>query len=125
MKPVSQSKLYQHGGIHNGNCFAACLASLLEIPLWMVPPFEDMFGRGHGQWRERAEEWLDRFFMLRLVRREGHPVDELPQYYIANGESLRGVHHSVIYTKGTLVHDPHWEFSGVKSVEWVYSLEPK
>ena len=28
MIPVKQSKLYAKDGIHNGNCFAACLASV-------------------------------------------------------------------------------------------------
>lgn len=107
MTPVMQSKLFATDGIHNGNCFAACIASLLDLPLWMVPPFEDMFGRGGGTWQWRAEEWLERIFRLELVTVSGHPGLDLPEYYIANGPSLRGVKHSVIYRAGTLVHDPH------------------
>jgi hypothetical protein len=68
--------------MHNGNCFAAVLASLLDLPLWMVPPFEEGFGR--SEWYEtRADEWLARMFNLKMVKVEGHPVDELPEYYVA------------------------------------------
>jgi hypothetical protein len=118
-----QSKLYAEDGIHNGNCFAACLASLLDLPLWMVPPFEEMFGRGAGQWQWRAEEWLERLFRLDLVTTGGHVADRLPEYYIANGPSPRGVKHSVIYQGGAIVHDPHPSGAGITEVEFTYHLE--
>lgn len=123
MKPVDQTKLYANDGTGNGNCLAACLASLLDLPLWMVPPFEEMFGRGNGQWRERAEQWLERFFDLKLVRTEGHHPGELPEFYIANGMSARLVFHSVIYQRGVLAHDPHWMKSGINSVDWTWHLQ--
>lgn len=128
MKPVWQSKLYLKDGIHNGNCFAACLASLLEVPLWMVPPFDDMFGRG-GEWRARTDEWLKRFFGMQLLRfdpgidDEDEPAPVFPEFYIANGLSLRGVHHAVIHRSGKLYHDPHPSNSGIQSVEWISYLE--
>lgn len=120
--PVSQTKLYSPDGIHNGNCFAACIASMLDVPLWMVPPFEDMFGRG-AEWRERAEEWLSRIWSVRLVRTEGHTLGSMPMFYIANGPSARGVHHSVIFSEGVLVHDPHPAKSGIESVDWCWHME--
>lgn len=122
MTPVKQSKLYTPDGIHNGNCYAACLASLLDIPLWMVPPFEEMIGR--GDWRSRTDEWLARAFKLRMVRTEGHKPEDLPEFYIANGPGKRGVHHSVIYRRGEFVHDPHFSGDGLLDVEWCWHLEP-
>lgn len=121
MIPVNQSKLYAENGIHNGDCFAACLASLLELPLWMVPPFEQMFGR--GDWRDRPNLWLSRMFALELVRTEGHDWRALPEFYIANGPGPRGVHHSVIYRRGSRTHDPHWSKDGILAVEWCWHLE--
>jgi hypothetical protein len=118
--PVSQSKLYAPDAIHNGNCFAATLASLLEIPLWMVPPFEDMFSR--SDWRDRVDKWLDRMFHLQLVRLEGHETEVLPEFYIACGLSPRGVGHSVIYRRGALAHDPHPSGAGIAGVERTYHL---
>lgn len=123
MTPVKQSKLYAKDGIHNGNCYAACLASLLDIPLWMVPPFEDMFGRG-GEYRVRTQDWLRRMFGLRLQETSGHRVDELPEFYIASGLGKRGVHHSVIYSAGKLAHDPHPSDDGIIDVEWCWHLVP-
>ena len=120
MKPVKQTKLYSADGIHNGNCLAACVASLLELPLWMVPPFEDMFGRSDHT--SRMIEWLNRMFSLELIWEDGHPVDELPEFYIAIGKSPRGVHHAVIYSKGEMVHDPHFSDAGIASVESVKYL---
>lgn len=122
MIPVKQTKLYSADGIHNGNCLAACLASLLELPLWMVPPFEDMFGRGDHA--SRMDEWLNRMFKLEIEWQSGHPVDEMPEFYIAIGKSARGVHHAVIYSKGVMVHDPHYSDSGIASVESVKYLTP-
>jgi hypothetical protein len=68
MIPVMQSKLYVVDGIHSGNCYAACLASMLDLPLWMVPPFEDMFA-AHA-WKQRSADWLSRMFSLQMVRHE-------------------------------------------------------
>jgi hypothetical protein len=123
MTPVKQTKLYAKDGIHNGNCFAACLASLLDLPLWMVPPFEDMFGRG-GDFTSRRKEWLERMFKLKMVETPAHPVDQLPEFYIANGYGKRGVLHSVIYRRGELAHDPHPSNDGINAVDWCWHLEP-
>lgn len=121
MKPVKQTKLHQEDAGHNGNCYAACLASMLDLPLWMVPAFEEMA----GTWRARTDEWLGRCFGLRLAER-GPEIDpaSLPEFYIANGPSPRGVKHSVIYSKGHLAHDPHPSNAGIASVEWIWTLEP-
>jgi len=123
MRAVKQTKLYSSEGMHNGNCFAACLASMLDIPLWMVPPFEEGFGR--PEWYEhRAAEWLERVFKMRMVHLNGHQVDRLPEFYVASGKSPRGVHHAVIYSKGALVHDPHYSDSGIEAVIKTWHLEP-
>jgi hypothetical protein len=121
MKQVFQTKLHSSEGIHNGNCLAACLASLLEIPLWMVPPFEDMFAR--DDWRVRIDDWLGRMFDLSLARVSGHDLTKLPEFYIACGLSSRGVGHAVIYRKGAFVHDPHLSGEGIQSVEWCWYLK--
>jgi hypothetical protein len=120
MSPVNQTRLYSVDGIGNGDCFAACLASLLDLPLWMVPPFDQMFGR--SDWRGRIDEWLLRMFDLTMLRTEGHQHLLLPEFYIANGPAARGVHHSTIYREGEMVHDPHPAKSGLIAVEWTWHL---
>ena len=123
MTPVRQSKLYAADGNHCGNCFAACMASLLDLPLWMVPPFEEMFGRSDFGVNKYADLWLGRMFGLRMVRSNDHDPTKLPEFYIASGPSPRGVMHSVIYKAGEMVHDPHYTDTGIESVAWVWHLE--
>lgn len=119
MKPVKQDRLWSEEGIGNGNCLAACYASLLEMPLWMVPPFDQMFGR--SDWGHRIDEWLQRLGYEREWL-EGHQIDKLPEFYIATGRSARGVRHAVIYSHGELAHDPHFSGTGIESVEDTYHL---
>jgi len=120
MIPVNQTKLYQANSGHHGNCRAACLASLLELELFMVPPFEDMPAFYSSQ-----DLWLKRIFNLELVERRGdYDMSVLPEFYIANGLSSRNVLHSVIYSNGVLIHDPHPSKEGILSVEWVNYLRP-
>ena len=121
MKPVDQSVLFSEGAIGNGDCFPACLASLLEIPLWMVPPFHQMYGRSDHY--GRPEEWLKRVFSMALKKTDGHKSELLPRFYIANGPGPRGVYHSVIYENGKLAHDPHPSRSGILSVGWTWHLD--
>lgn len=109
MTPVMQSKLYCKDGIHNGNCYAACLASMLDIPLWMVPPFEDMFAR--NEWRMRVEEWLGKIFGLESDVCVPGEIPEEP--HLVSGPSARGVNHMVIYAGDKLLHDPHPSGLGV------------
>lgn len=122
MTPVMQTKLHGKDGAHNGNCLAAALASLLDLPLWMVPPFEDMFGR--SDWRARIDAWLSRLLASELKRVEGHVIEDLPEFYIASGLSPRGVRHSVIYRSGALAHDPHPSGAGILEVEWCWFVSP-
>lgn len=125
VKPVFQSKLYQPDAPMRGNCRAASIASLLELPLWMVPPIEDM--RGDLQ-EERWNEWLGRMFDLEVIRTHGHAPDSLPEFYVACGPSPRAqadsIYHAVVYRRGELAHDPHPSGIGVVSVEFTYHLQP-
>jgi hypothetical protein len=122
MTPQKQTKLYSKDGGHNGNCFAACIASLMDIPLWMVPPFEEAFGR--NEWYEdRANEWFKRMFNLKMVKYEGHKLELLPEFYVASGKSPRGVQHATIWSNGVMVHDPHFSDGGILSVDRTWHLE--
>lgn len=121
MKPVFQSKLYLSDGPHSGNCLAACLASLFEMPLWMVPEFDQMFVR--GDYGERMQEWARRIHGVKLMRSGEHEPEKMPKFYIANGLSSRSVYHSVIYSNGTLAHDPHPSGAGIIDVEWTWHAE--
>jgi hypothetical protein len=101
--PVHQTK----SGHGNGNCTAACLASILEMPLENVLDVSDLwFG---GQWSlgwEALQEWLGlvglRIFQERV---DGEPAWVPWGYWIATtqeGETL----HATVWHGNELVHDP-------------------
>lgn len=53
MRPVMQTVFPTDDNSLRGNCFAACLASVLELPLEDVPHVME-----HVDWRERTNAWL-------------------------------------------------------------------
>lgn len=107
MIPVDQTKL----GHPEGDCFSACIASILEIPL------EDVPNPKGEDWVHRFNEWL-RDYGLAIVTMglpEGAkdmPLDMrryfLPGYCILAVKSPRGDWtHAVVCLDGEIVHDPH------------------
>lgn len=104
--------------LHLGNCLAACVASILEWPLWAIPAFED--ARRGMHMNQLLEEWLE-LIGYEFEWRDGD-LFERGEYYIASGKSPRGVYHAVVYLDGELVHDPHPLGGGVASVERVYRI---
>lgn len=124
MIPVAQSKLYHPDALHLGNCLQACVASVLDLPLWMVPAFDDL--RRGVSMQEGVDLWARRMFGLQYIRTIGHEIDRLPAFYIVSGPSPRGggIYHAVVYSHGELVHDPHPSGAGVVSVDSTYHFAP-
>ena len=120
MTPVDQTTF----GPGRGNCLAACIASLLDLPRAedvpeLVDPRDDPSGRS---WRLQIEDWL-RERGLGLVSIDAldvppvivHPTD---LHYMAWGRSARAhARHSVIYRDGRMVHDPHPDRTGLVNVD--------
>ena len=86
-------------GSADGNCFSACVASILEIPLEEVPRFMRV------SWP--FLRWLaGRGLSASLYKR----VDYIPPgYSIATGPSMRfaGKMHACVALDGIVIHDPH------------------
>ncbi len=107
MKPVEQTIL----GHPEGNCFAACLASILELPLDEVPLFK------MEQWQLAYNEWLrpSGLAIISVPLPEGiqsQPAEILryfmPGYTILAAQSPRfDCLHAVVCWNGEIVHDPH------------------
>jgi len=121
MKPVDQTKLHDPENGILGNCLAASLASLLELPLSEVPEFEDMMGK--SDWFQALTDWLKELGFTLLEWRE-EAWTWLPGYYLANGISERGLSHTVVYKGDALAHDPHPSRSGIKKVNAAWALLP-
>lgn len=114
MKPVEQTLFAPH----NANCFPACLASLLEVPLELVPhpsADETCDAQGWAQYQNRLSReflWPRNLHCATFAAQavdNGEPIC-LPGYAIATGMSPRtGGLHSVISYDGDIVWDPHPE----------------
>lgn len=110
MRPIDQTTF----GVPEGNCFAACLASLLEIPLEEVP---DLTHETDSSWWGVVEKWLRLrgLYAVNFVCR-GKDLDTFvpPGLHILNGPSPRGAFdHSVVARGREIVHDPHPSRAGL------------
>ena len=115
-------------GVPLGNCFPACLASLLERPLsdFPFPPYEEDWlrqvdralaplGWAYVEWpADKPFAWTGRFLCL------------------VHGQSPRGFKHSVIAEHSVddglhsyrWVHDPHPDGGWVRDIEGIGVLVP-
>lgn len=120
MKPVDQTILGP-----GGNCYAACLASILEIGIGDVPNFCAQ----SGNWVARAEEWLRTKHDCTLLgfrpKGEGDFYCIPAMYHIIAGKSpRRGLYHAVVGFQGKIIHDPHPSREGLVTVEEFEFLIP-
>ena len=116
-----------------GDCFQACVASILELPLNQVPNFcqEDP-----ESWWDNFRLWLVQYGLCPVCvvpprdtwtagtdRRKTNeyvlPMPELPNtHYILSGKSPRGHHlHAVVFFGDKMVHDPHKSGAGLDAIE--------
>lgn len=108
MIPIMQTLF----GDKKGNCFPACIASILEVPLDRVPNFCVDFP---NSWSQEANRWLARNHKLGLATvqvPEGTSYDDLmlPRdcHHIITAKSPRGdFNHCVVGMNGIIIHDPH------------------
>jgi len=107
MKPVDQTKF----GDPDGNCFAACLASLLECPIEDVPKFQS---KPKIYWMDVYDNWLGQFG-LGVFSTTTDPFlhAEWHMELIAGGNGPRGIPHTVLWKRGKMIHDPHPSRAGL------------
>jgi len=100
MKPVYQT-IY---GRPNGNSFAACVASILEMNLEDVPNF---CAGDNPRWMNDLNKWLYQFGLGALtVAFQGEiPIEK--GWCCAGGHSHTGVMHAVVMKDMKMVHNPH------------------
>lgn len=116
VKKVYQTKF----GKPEGNCFSACIASILEVGIDDVPCYHE----DKGVWYRKYQQWL-RSYKLDFVAIsdwQGEGKEVCPNVYsIVGGISPRNLPHSVVYFGLDMVHDPHPEGGGVRDItEWIY-----
>lgn len=122
MKPVTQTKFGRPGG----NCFTACLASILEVELDQLADIARVYRMAAERYEEaccdetRIAEWAEVWEKIdeRLARRFGvvlaHTGRRAPRgYSLAGGPGPRELQHCVVFHHGVLAHDPHPSRAGL------------
>jgi hypothetical protein len=123
MRPVKQT-VFGKGG----NCFAACVASLLEIPVKNVPNF----CHDHGDhWPLALKEWLAPLGLFPVVVNVPPSDDSATAFLmndgatcIAGGKTASGADHACIHRGLKLLHDPCPGGEGLASIEDMTFLVP-
>lgn len=147
MIPVTQTKVVVKNSkgeeVVRGNCYAACIASMLELPITEVPNVEVFFHiNDYPHWYVIMDTWLKskgweligdmnyQCFHSGLITDPEFlcQVDELckklkDSYYLVSGQSARGVSHICIYQNGQLVWDPHPSREGLVTIDNFQTLE--
>lgn len=125
MKPVFQTKKHNPPETF-GNCYAACYASILEVPIEDVPPFEDMPGFANDDlrkdwWWNVLQWWLKDLGWF--ASQHKHDAGLIPKgFAIMSGQSPRfpDSGHCVVVLDGKVVHDPAGEGTEPITERWDY-----
>lgn len=113
MKPVDQE--FMHGNGRHGDCFRACVASILELPLSEVPHFNQLAADAGDvmEWSTLFAQWCgERGVDFYSTEADAKP----PGWAIMSGPAGRGPLHSVVAFCGEMKHDPHPSRAGLQSV---------
>jgi len=106
-------KIYQSKFGNEGNCFAACIASILEIELDSLPFLADFNDNWKDYLNALNTNLKSRFnlFIEYTTHENWESIFEdsfKDSYYIVSGESdQEGLEHAVIFKNGTLQHNPN------------------
>ncbi len=113
MQFVTQTKFPQRG-----NCFRACLATLLNINIDFMPPFEE---QSDNVWIP-AKQWL---LHRGLTLCNYHSSFPPKGYSIAVGQSPRNpnIQHAVIALNGVQYFDPHPTRLGLEKIDRYWQIE--
>ena len=99
---------------HWGDCYRACLASILELPAAEVPHFIEV-RRCAPEWRDDERDWLRARGLEAIVVTLKTPLPEILGFfgaanpgvhYIVAGIGHNGVPHAVVACGNRIVHDP-------------------
>lgn len=145
MIPVMQTKVVVRNSedviVQNGNCYAAVIASMLEVPITEVPNVEVFFKWDNGPWLETMLTYLNlmgwelytnqQFEVFHKPHSKQFDDDGIKEQaikyctdklYLVSGASRRGVSHICIFKNGKLIHDPHPTKEGILTYETFQEL---
>lgn len=144
MIPVTQTKVVVRNSagetVVPGNCYAAAMASMLELPIEAVPNVEVLFPVDDFLWDRVMDDFLAykgyelvynsdfKYWHPEMIEGASAEVIEMmkqitaDKFYFASGDSPRGVKHICIYKNGELVHDPHPTREGLLKIDYFQIL---
>ncbi|AYD81595.1 hypothetical protein HYP71_gp101 [Arthrobacter phage KBurrousTX] len=130
MIPVDQDILHTEETV--GNCWQACVASLLDLPLDQVPHFilhEDWWEATKAFVAVHKPGWTMEHYDVTFPVYVPHDHEGAPQHVIGSGQSPRGdfLHAAIVSAvTGELVHDPHPSRAGFAGdMDSMFVLIPK
>ena len=121
MAPRKVDQTILHGDPKRpGNCYAACVATVLGVPLAEVPHIVELGMQLNGTDDKVAWWALTVGFMAARgywpVQLDSLADAEPGELVLVGGPSPRGVSHQTIYRDGELWHDPHPSRAGLVSI---------
>lgn len=108
-------------GDGKGNCFATCIACILDLRVEDVPNFCGDNPEANGEWLRATNRWLAQYGLRYIEFTYGdwvvdsHGVPDC--HVIVSGPGPRGCDHATVWLNGKIAHDPHPSGDGI--------LEPK
>lgn len=116
MRPTKQTVLHSPEEGQNGNCFSAVLASLLHLPIELIPYFA-----GYAEWRRDLNQWLRQFGLAYLEVNacdlKEHGIEGLHHEVAGTSPRSDDVLHATVGLDGAIVFDPHPSDAGLAKVE--------
>jgi len=97
-------KIYQTKYQEKGNCFQACLASILEVELEAIPDFCNLYPV--GIWFKKCKKWMEEKVGVEIE--VFVCVSETPYFVIGTYAHVEDSKkkHAVIVRNGEVAHDP-------------------
>lgn len=140
MKPINQTRVGNDPDAP-GNCFSACVASILECSIDCVPDEVQIIKQlkeeyGEQRWKEwpipyrmgkswerlwtQTQELLRARGLLMIEVKPPFVSDPTNAYCIISAKSPRGIEHSCVGRGHEIIHDPHPDGGGVAEEDRSY-----
>lgn len=127
MTPVHQTVVYDEDAQTLDDCCRACFASILDLPLQMVPDFcGDLFDNRNDDankiYDQRTNKWLHGlgYSLISIPIGPklyegwcGYFIEQGIGYHLISGLTKRDTYHMVVGENGSVVFDPHPDSTGL------------
>lgn len=121
MIPTRQTVLHEPENGKHGNCFSAVIASLLHLPIEIIPTF-----CSRETWVRDVNAWLRPYGMCYIPLRlelgdykewlTSLGIDDLWHEIVGPSPRSVDVNHACVASNGAVVFDPHPSDAGLKQI---------